>query len=202
MPVMLTVSILLLLAAGSAAQDDTAAPAPSDTAEAEPADAPDTVVYFRTPDLEKYAPVTDTVDLETNLYQNPTTALFKSMIIPGWGQWGNRRYIKAILFAGVDAWLIGSAVHFGGQASDLRDQYEAATDLAERNRLYGRYSDKRDQRNKYTWFAVIVSFISMFDAYVDAHLSGFPDRDRVEGISFEMGPDREGGVSASVTVPF
>jgi len=162
----------------------------------------DTVVYNRLSQLDRYAPPADTVDFESHLYQGPTTALFKSMVIPGWGQWGNRRHIKALFFAGLDAWMVASAIDYRGKAADAFDRYDAATDLAERNSLYDAYEEQRDNRNKYTWYAVIVSFVAMFDAYVDAHMSGFPDKEREQEISLDVGPDYQGGVQASVTVAF
>jgi hypothetical protein len=42
------------------------------------------------------------------------------MLLPGWGQLGNRRYLKAILFAGLDAWFVGAAIHYGRQAREFR----------------------------------------------------------------------------------
>lgn len=179
---------------------DTAGTA-TDTTEAllQPAD---TVRYRRVEELNRYLPPTDTVDLESHLSQNPTTALFKSALIPGWGQLGNGSYIKAILFFGLDAWMVASAVHYGLEAQDFRDKYEMALTVSERNEWYELYDDRRGQRNKFTWFAAIVSFVAMFDAYVDAHFSGFPDLDRERDISFDVGPDTRGGVKALMTVPF
>ena len=194
-------------------------PAPPDTAVVDtttltadaipPAPAEDTVVtrrdtvrYQPTNVLDLYVAPTDTVDLEAHLSQNPTVALFKSMVVPGWGQVGNGDYLKAIIFFGLDAWMVGSAIHYGLQASDFKDKFESAETVAERNEWYQLYDDRRSERNKFTWFAVIVSFISMFDAYVDAHFSGFPDADRDRPVGFDIGPDARGGVAASISVPF
>ncbi len=118
--------------------------------------------------------VTDSTDYEKRLYQNPTVALFKSMLVPGLGQIGNRQYVKAGVVIGLQTWLISSVIKHGNDASDWRKQFDASTDIAERNMLYDNYLDSKDDRNKFTWFAVIVTFVSMFDAFSDAHLSGFP----------------------------
>jgi hypothetical protein len=162
----------------------------------------DTVTYERAAELERFTPVGDTVDLEGHLSQNPTVALFKSALIPGWGQFGNGRYIKGLLFLGLDAWMVVSAIHYGRQAADYWDEYQNATTIENRNEFYDLYDDRRDNRNKFTWFAVIVSFVSMFDAYVDAHLSGFPDKGNSDRFSLDVVPDSRGGVKASVSVPF
>src|SRR5512138_1474815 len=41
-------------------------------------------ILFVPPPAEREVPVTDTVNLEHQLRQNPTKALFKSLLIPGW----------------------------------------------------------------------------------------------------------------------
>ncbi len=162
---------------------------------------PDTVVYRPQGRLSAYAPAFDSTNYERRLYQNPTVALFRSMVAPGWGQLGNRRYLKAVVFAGLQTWMIGSAIHYGRQAADHKEQFEQAETVAARNDWYGVYEDRRDERNKFTWFAAIVAFVAMFDAYVDAHLSGFPDAS-AEKISLDVRPDREGGMQALLTMPF
>jgi hypothetical protein len=180
------------------------------TIEAEPPDSTqedttvvvDTVLYQPGDLLSAYSPVTNPVNLEQRLYQNPTVALFKSMLVPGLGQLGNRRYFKAALFFGLDAWFVGSAIHYGRQAADFRSRYESDTTIAGRNAWFSLYDDRRDQRNKFTWFAVIVTFISMFDAYVDAHLSGFPQATQNSAVSFEVQPYREAGMAATVSISF
>ncbi|MCB2230074.1 hypothetical protein KQH82_05105 [bacterium] len=171
-----------------------------DTAAAEIS--PDTIMFIPDLDAEREGRVTDTVNYERRLTQQPTVALFKSMAIPGWGQVGNKRYIKAAIFAGFQTWFISSAIRFGGQASDARDAWSSETNLAERNRLYDIYEDKRGQRNKFTWFAVICSFISMFDAYVDAHLSGSPEHIAGDQVTFEFVPDQYGGAQAVLSLNF
>lgn len=164
----------------------------------------DTVIY-KPVGLESSArAVSDSIDYEKRLIQNPTKALFKSMLVPGLGQVGNRKYLKAAVVVGLQFWLIGSAIDHGKEASDFKDQFETSSDIGERNILYENFLDSKDQRNKYTWFAVIVTFVSMFDAFADAHLSGFPkdkklDKDK---LSFNIKPLEKNGLYASLAVSF
>lgn len=148
--------------------------------------------------------VTDTSDYEKHLYQNPTTALFKSMLVPGLGQVGNRQYVKAGVIIGLQTWLIGSAIKHGNDASDWRKQFEASSVVAERNELYENYLGSKDQRNKFTWFAAIVTFASMFDAFSDAHLSGFPKESNSSSqeINLTILPSEDSGVNATVSFSF
>ncbi len=211
----LALSLLILFAIPLHAQEP---PAPPDTTAVDSAAVPDTlgqgvtqdtvetprdtVRYQPSDELLRYIAPTDTVNLEAHLSQNPTLALFKSMVVPGWGQAGNGDYLKAIIFLGLDAWMVGAAIHYGRQASDFKKEFNAAVTADDRNAWYALYDDRRSERNKFTWFAVIVSFVSMFDAYVDAHFSGFPDADREPRLGFDIGPGNGGGVAASITVPF
>jgi hypothetical protein len=209
----LTAVVLLLAwpaAAGAyeaeADSDDGAAQEPSDTTmidstEVDPVTV-DTLRFAPELVLDNAAPVTDSTNYELYRYQNPTLALFKSMAVPGWGQAGNRAYVKAVLFFGLDAFFIASAIHHGRKASDFRSQYEAAGEIAERNRYYDLYDDRRTNRNKFTWYAVITTFIAMFDAYVDAHLSGFPSEQNREGVGIELVPYSEGRTGIALSIRF
>jgi len=162
----------------------------------------DTVLFERGNVFEAVSPISSPVNYEKRLYQNPTVALFKSMVIPGWGQLGNRSYFKAVLFAGLDAWFIGSSIHYGRQAGDFRDMFENAVDINDRNDYHALYDDRRGARNKFRWFAIIVSFVAMFDAYVDAHLSGFPGAVDEPDLSFEIKPDSCGRSMAVISYSF
>lgn len=194
---------------------DSASLAPDTVESAEEPQVPmDTVLYEPGNVLDVAVPVTDSTDYERLMYQQPTKALFKSMLFPGWGQLGNRSYFKAALYFGLDVWFVGSAIHYGRQAADFRDQYESVPYLPPgsdgyqenyikpRNDLYELYEARKDQRNKFTWLAVFVTFISMFDAYVDAHLSGFPQSESQQAL-FDIDLRRdEAGVAAIVTLRF
>lgn len=154
--------------------------------------------------LENIIPPTDSINYEKHLSQKPMTALFKSMVIPGWGQLGNNKKLKAGIMFALDVWLVGSAIHYGSQASDFRTQYDNTPDslLELRQDYYDLYSDRRDERNKFTWFAVILSFYSMFDAYVDAHMSGYPKIENEKNLSFDIAPNSDNGASAVLTFRF
>jgi len=174
----------------------------ADTTDADIKSQVDTLLFQPLPDSSPAAQVTNPINFEKQLAQNPTVALFKSMFVPGLGQVGNRRYIKAIVIAGLETWFIGSAIHYGRQASGFRDQWNEATDVTSRNVYYGLYEDRRDERNKFSWFAGITIFVSMFDAYVDAHLSGSPSRERNSRIDWEIIPQEDGGVRALLSCRF
>ncbi|MEW5795941.1 MAG: DUF5683 domain-containing protein [Candidatus Zixiibacteriota bacterium] len=170
---------------------------------ATPAVAPvDTLVFIPEPTTSSAEDVTNPVDLEKHLTQQPTVALFKSLLVPGLGQLGNRRYIKAGVVAGLEIWLVGKALDFDRQADNAREAYENATSLGERRSLYYEYDSLRKSRGKYAWLAGLTVFVSMFDAYVDAHLSGSPTDRRNEKFSVEIVPDDNGGALALFSCRF
>ncbi len=163
----------------------------------------DTLLFTPGNTLVGYGAVTDSIDRESRLRQRPMAAMFKSMVLPGWGQYGNRRYVKALVYAGLEAWMVGAALHYHDQASDFHRQYEKTPvdNISLRNDYYSLYTDRKDERSKYVWFGAIIVFVSMFDAYVDAHLSGFP-RDNPDGLSFELSPTKDKGFQAVLSLSF
>lgn len=179
-----------LLWASLAGAQEINPPSPSDSLKS------DTLLFFPPPDTRLIVPVTDSIDLEKRLTQQPTIGLFKSMLLPGWGQFGNRRYTKALIFAGLETWFVGSAIHYGRQAGDRRTDWEQIDEgsIDARNIAYGLYVDRRDERNKFIWFAGLTVFISMFDAYVDAHLSGAPTDPRHRRVDVGVAPSGDGAV--------
>ena len=106
--------------------------------------------------------------------QNPTVALFKSLFVPGWGQIGNKKYFKAAIIIPVEVTLIGAIVHYAGKTSDAEAAFKAETDLTRKAVLFADFQDAKDQRNRFSWYTGTLIFLSMFDAYVDAHLAQFP----------------------------
>jgi len=121
--------------------------------------------------------------------QNPTAALFKSMLVPGLGQIGNKRYIKAGFAIALESVFIGAIVHWAGKTNDARERFENEPDTSiMRASLFRTYSDYKNQRNFYSWMLGTTIFISMFDAYVDAHLLQFPRFREEKGFSFDLGP--------------
>jgi hypothetical protein len=150
----------------------------------------------------KTADITNPENYEEHLAQNPTVALFKSMFVPGWGQIGNHRYVKAGIIIGLETWFVAATIHYANQASDLKDKYNNETDPIIRDSYYQQYQDKRNVRLTYTWFAGITVFVSMFDAYVDAQLSGAPDAGGRDKVGVDIRPDIRGGASLAVTYNF
>lgn len=124
-------------------------------------------------------------------HQSPTAALFKSMLVPGLGQLGNRKYLKAGIVIALEGTLILRWRHFRNRTVDARDYFEAqALGSTERSLGFAEFEAVRNDRNLFAWLAGTSIFLSMIDAFVDAHLSGFPDQnsqsESAEGSSISL----------------
>lgn len=162
----------------------------------------DTVTFV--PQMEQHpaGDVTNAVNLEKHLIQNPTRGLFKSMLVPGLGQMGNRRWFKAGLFAGLQTWFALKAIDHGQAAHAHKARFNAETDPTLRGIVHNAYDAERSDRNKFIWFFGLTTFVSMLDAYVDAHLSGSPSNKRNDQFSVGISPGAHGGGSVSLAVRF
>jgi len=189
-PAALALILALVLSVPTAAQfatDSTRSPAPFYTDDASPG-RPGSDSYYATRPIDS---------IKT---QKPTAALFKSMLVPGWGQLGNRKYIKAGVIIAAETALIGAIIHYAGKASEAKRDFENLTDTTLRAKYFRRYDNARGQRNDFSWATGVVIFISMFDAYVDAHMARFPKQR--EGLALEIRPGHDRFLAAGLSYRF
>ena len=116
--------------------------------------------------------------VDESKWPDPTLCLFKSMLVPGWGQITNKAYFKAGLAIGLEAWFLTNAIIYNGKMNDALDAYHA--DPNNTLHFYD-YQQYQGLRSDYLWGLGITVFISMFDAYVDAHLRPYDD-DTIPGV--------------------
>ncbi|MBK6767394.1 MAG: hypothetical protein IPG71_14220 [bacterium] len=116
--------------------------------------------------------------------KSTTGAVFRSLAVPGWGQFYTESYAKAVGFFAAEA-FVGVAI------SRYHDQMMASkkADVFENERFY------RSSRNKMIWWAAAIKLLSMGDAYVNAQLYKID-------ISPSLTPENEPGVMFSATVRF
>ncbi len=144
-----------------------------------------------------------TSESDTIKWQKPTVALFKSMLVPGWGQLGNRQYIKAGIVIGAEVALIGAVIHYAKKTSDAKKAFDSASNTDDDTLIretFRTYDNFKDNRNLFSWLSGAVIFLSMFDAYVDAHLARFPKYDKK--ISLQINPGNQKEIKAVVAVKF
>lgn len=115
-------------------------------------------------------------------------ALIRSVAFPGWGQFYNKKYIKAALVFGVEATYIVLAADEWRKTNFHKKNFQSAPPYSpEQYWEFDQYQFHRDRRNLYLWVISGIVFLSMFDAYVDAHLYNF-DKEKMEDLKVELVP--------------
>ena len=120
-------------------------------------------------------------DINSVVRKNPSTAILRSTILPGWGQFYNDEPFKGLLFGTVElgllSWLIAEHV----ASEDARNSNDESA-----------YQLHRQRRLDLIWYTSAVWLFGMLDAYVDAYLYSFS----TENETFE----KETGIGAAVFI--
>ena len=143
-----------LLTAGATASSDAVTAPGGESGAAE-------VLKRADPDTAAAGAAADTANRElptAKARPTPKGALWRSALIPGWGQLRNGRYFKAVLFSAAAAGFAGASI------SETRNLDRA--EAPERQAAAGR-------RNTRLLLFIATATFSALDAYVDAHLADF-----------------------------
>lgn len=129
--------------------------------------------------------------------RNPTGALLCSAIVPGLGQFYNRKYIKGTIIAGAQLWLL-NGIYNDWKAADKHEwNFKHTDDLIYKSSEFTSYESSRDRRNLKLWIMAATVFYSMFDAYVDAQLSDFNQKDKAYEVL--VAPTGDDGMQVMLT---
>jgi hypothetical protein len=114
---------------------------------------------------------------------SPGVAALKSLVLPGWGQAANGKWLKGSVVFSAYAGFIGWGVALNQDVQDARGLGQTDFEIDQLQR----------SRNAKYWLAGLTALLSMADAYVDAHLNNFDER-----IDAEVGflPTHDGPVLA------
>jgi hypothetical protein len=108
----------------------------------------------------------------------PTGALLRSVVVPGWGQAYNHNYIKAVIYGGTEIALITTTRKYWREMNSHQRNFLGSADTSYKASEFRQYESSRNDRNLYLWLTGLTVLISMFDAYVDAHLADFDQTDK------------------------
>jgi hypothetical protein len=126
----------------------------------------------------------------------PMGALLRSVAVPGWWQYYNHKYVKSVVVFGAEMFFIVKTVHWWKKTEDQYNSIQQTDDKSQQDTRYNIYRSYRTSRDDYLWAVGLTVFLSMFDAYVDAHLAGF---------DVDITPDFEppkGGASIKLSLRF
>jgi hypothetical protein len=130
------------------------------------------------PPPKRPAAVADTANRQ---YISPFNALWRSLLIPGWGQARLNRKLAGGIFVAWEGVTLGMSLK---TSSELRYLRRTASARAE------------DKRQEHEDWLVLLAFNHLFaglEAYVSAHLADFPGDLRFEALP--------GGVGAALSIP-
>lgn len=165
-----TLVLLILGVAGPAAAQDSLPPAPAPAVDSIPVDTArvpaDTTLYAR-------APV------------SPMGALWRSILIPGWGQAKSNRKLTGALFVAWEGVTLGMSIKTSHELNYLRRTNSNSV------------SAKEKERQDWLVLLAFNHLFSAIEAYVSAHLWDFP-----EDLEVRATPVPGGGVGATLNVPF
>jgi len=112
----------------------------------------------------------------TPWHEQPRFVMARSLVIPGWGQWHNRQWFKALLVAGGEGYFVSRLVQDQraldrtlGEIAAARAAHDAVREEA----LVNEYNARLDQRLGRQWLLGAVLAYALVDAYVDANFRGF-----------------------------
>jgi len=127
-------------------------------------------------------------------------ALARSAVFPGWGQFYNEKYVKAALVFGVETTYIVLAADEWRKTNFHKRNFQSAPPFSpEQYWEFDQYQFHRDRRNLYLWVISGIIFLSMFDAYVDAHLYNF-DKEKMEDLKVELVPVYDRGCQVKIVL--
>jgi hypothetical protein len=114
-------------------------------------------------------------------YISPTNALWRSLLLPGWGQTRLNRKLAGGLFVAWEAVTLGMSLKTARELRFLRRHNSARAE---------------DKRQEHEDWIVLLAFNHLFaglEAFISAHLADFPGDLRFEALP--------GGVGAGVAIP-
>jgi hypothetical protein len=110
------------------------------------------------------------------LGEQPRMVMLRSLIIPGWGQFHNHAWFKAVGVAGAEGWLLSSILHDRSQLSRDLAAVNAAADIGDvdaHTAAVNRYNSRLDGYVGGQWLLGGLLAYALVDAYVDAHFRRF-----------------------------
>lgn len=132
---------------------------------------------------------------------NPGRAALYSLILPGAGQFYNKRYWKIpLVYAGLGA--VGYLLYDNNRTYQLyKQKYLDNIDGSERDLWFSYYISSKQSREQAIFAVIGVHLFNVFDAYIDRHLIDF-DMSEDLSIDIKAYPDGISPLGLSVAYTF
>ena len=109
--------------------------------------------------------------------KSPGLAMLFSAVIPGAGQFYNQSYWKVPIVLGLGLYFASTWLDQNRRTQDFREKYAASLAATPPDPASTQYLNEREfykeQRDTFAWYFVILYFLNIADAYVDASLFDF-----------------------------
>jgi len=100
------------------------------------------------------------------LNSNKISSLQKSLLIPGWGQIAEKRYIEGVLFLSVEIFCFYKIFSYNHKGNDYYNLYKKADNVSDATE-YRDLAEKYDtRRNRFILAAAGVWIINLIDIYI------------------------------------
>jgi hypothetical protein len=130
---------------------------------------------------------------------NPGRAALYSLILPGGGQFYNKRYWKIPLVYGALGG-VGYLYYNANQTYQIRKkEYLNSFDTPQESLNFAYYQDARKSREQALFAVIGVYLFNVFDAYIDRHLIDF---DMSEDLSLRVRPYPDGLSPVGLTLVY
>lgn len=119
-------------------------------------------------------------ELKFKMSKSPLKAILLSALIPGAGQFYNESYWKIPVIAGLTGYFGYEYFRNNRLYKENRDLYLQSQTIENPsgNPVYKSLREfYRNQRDDFMWYFLVVYFLNLVDAYVDAHLFDFDVKD-------------------------
>ena len=118
--------------------------------------------------------------------RTPLKAAALSLVLPGGGQVYNGKYIKAGLLLGIEGWFLGNALYHNHKMNEAYDNAQGASGDVFLH-WEAEYNDHYTARQNAYWWLGTTMFLSVIDAFVDAHLYNYESEK--QRLHLELTPD-------------
>jgi len=119
------------------------------------------------------------------MQKSPTTAMLKSALVPGWGQFYNESYWKIPVVWGFLGYYLSIWISQNDKYNLYKDKYSQSitAQIPEGDFQLKKFRNfYHNQRDEFTIYIFLTYFLNIVDAYVDSHLFDFnvtPDVDKI-----------------------
>lgn len=127
--------------------------------------------------------------------KSPFWAAVSSALLPGGGQFYTENQVRGLLFFFTQGALLGMTLYEHIKTEDSWKRFERTRDWS----YYDDYSYHFDRRYNLLWWDAAAWFLSVADAYVDAHMYRFREGGRV---AFTVRPSEESGLKLQLSLGF